>query len=219
MYTTKLTMEDRLLAADVAISNAIGDEIIIERLSFLGYDENRLKAGLELLKRVKELYNEQKKEYGEQFDASQSMYKAWEASGILYRQYSTLARVLFKNDKGTMSKLGLDKDQPKKLSNWVAQANQFYTNAMNTAEIQEKMTGYTVTAERLQAALDAVNQLLNYEKNQEKEKSEAQKSTEERNKAFSDLDEFMSDFLQIAKVMLYDKTQLLEKIGIVSPSE
>jgi hypothetical protein len=66
MYTTKLTMEERLLAADVAISNSLADEVIMERLSFLGYDANRLKIGLELLKRVKELYNEQKKEYGEQ---------------------------------------------------------------------------------------------------------------------------------------------------------
>jgi hypothetical protein len=130
-------MEERLLAAHVAISNALGDETIMERLSFLGYDENRLKAGLELLKRVKELYNEQKKEYGEQFDASKAMYKAWEASSILYRQYSTLARVLFKNETGTLSKLGLDKDQPKKLSDWVARAHQFYTNAMNTTEIQD----------------------------------------------------------------------------------
>jgi hypothetical protein len=219
MYTTKLTMEERLLAADVAISNSLVDEVIMERLSFLGYDANRLKIGLELLKRVKELYNEQKKEYGEQFKASEAMYKAWEATSILYRQYSTLARVLFKNDIGTLSKLGLDKDQSKKLSDWVAQANQFYTNAINTRDIQEKMTEYTVTAERLQAALEDVNQLLNYEKNQEKEKSEAQKATEDRNKAFSDLDEYMSDLLQLAKVMLYDKPQLLEKLGIVSPSE
>jgi hypothetical protein len=219
MYTTKLTMEERLLAADVAMSNALGDEVIMERLSFLGYDENRVKAGLELLKRVKELYNEQKKEYGEQFEASEAMYKAWEATSILYRQYSTLARVLFKNDTGTLSKLGLDKDQPKKLSDWVAQANQFYTNAMSTPGIQDKMAEYTVTAERLKAASDDVIQLLNFEKNQEKEKSEAQKSTEERNKSFSDLDEYMSDLLKIAKVMLYDKPQLLEKLGIVSPSE
>jgi hypothetical protein len=219
MYTTKLTMEERLLAADVAISNALGDGIIMERLSFLGYDENRLKTGLELLKRVRELYNEQRKEYGEQFEASEAMYKAWEVSSILYRQYSTLARVLFKNETGTMSKLGLDKDQPKKLSDWVAQANQFYTNAMNTPEIQEKMAGYTVTKERLLAALEEVNQLLTYEKKQETEKSEAQKATGERNRAFSNLDEYMYDLLQIARVMLYDKPQLLEKLGIVSPSE
>ncbi|MGD2091287.1 MAG: hypothetical protein PVH61_34240 [Candidatus Aminicenantes bacterium] len=36
MYTTKLTMEERLLAADVAITNALGDSLIMERLSFLG---------------------------------------------------------------------------------------------------------------------------------------------------------------------------------------
>ena len=33
MYTIKFTMEERLLAADVAISNALGDEAVMERLS------------------------------------------------------------------------------------------------------------------------------------------------------------------------------------------
>jgi hypothetical protein len=217
MYTQKMTMEERLLAADVAISNAIGDEVIMERLSFLGYDETRVTAGYELFKRVRELYNEQKKEYGEQFKASDAMYKAWESARVLYRQYSTLARVLFKNDTGILSNLGLDKEQASKLANWVTQANQFYTNAMNTREIQDKMVEYTVTKERLQAALEEVNQLLKYEKDQEKEKSEAQKATDERDKAFSQLDEFMYNLLQIAKVMLYDNPQLLEKMGIVAP--
>jgi hypothetical protein len=60
---------------------------------------------------------------------------------------------------------------------------------------------------------------LTYEKKQETQKSEAQKATGERNRAFSNLDEYMYDLLQIARVMLYDKPQLLEKLGIVSPSE
>jgi hypothetical protein len=219
MYTQKMTMEERLLEADVAISNALGDEVIMERLSFLGYDETRLNTGYELFKRVRELYNEQKKEYGEQFKASEAMYKAWEIARVLYRQYSTLARIIFNNDAGTLSKLGLDKEQASKLANWITQANQFYNNAMNTKEIQDQMAEYTVTKERLQAALEEVNNLLKFEKEQETEKSEAQKATDERDKAFSQLDEYMYNLLQIAKVMLYDNPQLLEKMGIVSPSE
>jgi hypothetical protein len=58
--------------------------------------------------------------------ASEAMYKAWESARVLYRQYSTLARVLFKNDTGTLSNLGLDKDQASTLAKWVTQANQFY---------------------------------------------------------------------------------------------
>ena len=45
MYSdyARLSMEDQLLAAQVAVSNALADEEIKERLSTLGFGEERLK--------------------------------------------------------------------------------------------------------------------------------------------------------------------------------
>ena len=219
MYVTTMTMEDRLLAAKVAITNALADDEIKERLALLGYNEERLNAGNELLTKTEAQYQDQKDEYSEQFQASENMQQEWARIKISFRMYTTLARFLFRKDPTKMNTLGLSQGQAFKISDWILQARQFYNNAINDTEIQAKMAEYSVTSDRLQTALQEVVKLEEMKIIQEKEKGEAQRATQKRDELFAQLDEYMYGLIQIARVVLYDKEQLLEKMGIVAPSE
>jgi len=219
MYVTTMTMEDRLLAAKVAVTNALADDEIKARLSLLGYNEERLNAGNDLLTKTESQYQKQKDEYSEQYQASENLQRAWANTKITFRMYATLARFLFRNDPTKMNTLGLLQGQSFKISDWILQARQFYNNAINDTEIQAKMAEYTVTSDRLQAALEEVSNLELMKINQEKEKGEAQRATQERDELFSQLDEYMYGLIQIARVVLHDKEQLLEKMGIIAPTE
>ena len=53
---------------------------------------------------------------------------------------------------------------------------------------------------------------------QKKKIGEAQQSTKARDVAIDKLDDWMSDFIAIARVALEEKPQFLEKLGIVEPS-
>lgn len=118
-----------------------------------------------------------------------------------------------------MNTLGLSQGQAFKISDWILQARQFYNNAINDTEIQAKMAEYSVTAERLQVSLEEVNKLEEMKITQEKEKGEAQRATQKRDELFAQLDEYMYGLVQIARVVLHDKEQLFEKMGIIAPSE
>ena len=128
--------------------------------------------------------------------------------------YSTLARVLFRNDPTKIKILGLDKAAAYKIADGIMMSRQFYTNAMAKKEIMDKMMEYTVNEERLNQALADIKKLEQIKVTQEKEKGEAQQSTSDRDDAFARLDEFMFGLINISLAVLYDKPQLVEKLGI-----
>ena len=68
----RLTIEEHLLAAQVAINNALNQADILASLSLFGYDEAKLNAGKTLLTEAETLVNQQRVEYGEQYQASQA---------------------------------------------------------------------------------------------------------------------------------------------------
>jgi hypothetical protein len=51
-----------------------------------------------------------------------------------------------------------------------------------------------------------------------KEKGEAQTATQARDEAFDAMQEWMSDFIGIARIALEAQSQYLEMLGIVEPS-
>lgn len=100
----------------------------------------------------------------------------------------------------------------------MGQARQFYLNALADATVSEKMADYGITQAKLENGKALLDQAEAANAAQKKEKGEAQQATQERDKAMDSLEEWLSDFIVIARIALEDKPQLLEKLGIVEPS-
>jgi len=78
--------------------------------------------------------------------------------------------------------------------------------------------GFGITQEKLEAGQQLVNDVEEKMNVQLKEKGEAQNATQERDEAFEELQDWMGDFIAIARIALDDKSQYLEVLGIVEPS-
>ena len=68
MSNAPRTMDQRMLAAQVAIENALADAVVKADLALFGYDEAKLLAGRELLNQTQAGELEYKLEEGEQLD-------------------------------------------------------------------------------------------------------------------------------------------------------
>jgi hypothetical protein len=116
-----------------------------------------------------------------------------------------------------MATLGLDKPSVRKLAGWLDEARQFYSNALASQEIMEKMAGLAVTSEKLEKGQSQLEDVKKAEEYQKKCKGEAMAATQELHQALEEMDEWMTDFYKVARVALKG-SQRLESLGIKVPS-
>lgn len=218
MSKTKRTLAEKLLSAQVAIDNAISDVEIKTLLTDYGYDDVRLAEGKALLDNVNQLQQTHQKEYGDQYEATNALKAIWDSANNEYMRFIKISRVALKNELAISQKLGLSGERKSSFSGWLAQAKQFYLNAIDDPTVIAKLSVFGITQIKLEAGKALVEETETKNAIQEKEKGEAQQATLERDKGADQLFEWVADFIVIARIALEDKPQLLEKLGIVEPS-
>ena len=209
----KESIDARLLAAQVAIDNALGDSGILTALTTYGYNTTKINAGKTLLTSAQELFNKQKVEYGEQYEASEKVEKAWDEADKAYMKAIKVARVALKDNVKAQASLMLSGERKRTLSGWLEQADAFYTNLIKDTDLMNKMSEYGYNATKLNNELALVKSVKDVNLEQEKEKGEAQDATKKRDAKMDELDRWMSDFKEIAFVALDENPQWLEKLG------
>ena len=212
------TLADFLLAAQVTIDNARTDEEIKTRVAEFGYDDTKLEEGKALLDTANDLQQTQQNEYGDQFAATETLNAKKEEAENTYMRLVKVARVALASECALSQKLDLGGKRKRTLSGWLAQAKQFYLNALADPAVIEKMSAFGMTREKIEAGKTLVDQVEEANAAQKKEMGEAQQATQERDAAVDALHSWRSDFIAIARIALEDKPQLMEKLGIVEPS-
>lgn len=210
------SIDAQLLFAQNALTNAQGNDIIKAKILEYGYDEPKMQTGKTLYDETSRLHTLQKKEYGEQYAATDALGAAYVAADKRYMKDVKLARIVLKGDRSAAAGLQLDGSRKRNLPGWLSQAKAFYTNALSTPAVLAAMAGVGRTEEKLNTAETMVKDVEAKRSIQLKEKGEAQAATEARDYAFDDLNEWMSDFIGIAKIALEDEPQQLEMLGLVT---
>lgn len=209
------TIDGQILFARNAITNARDVPAISTEMAEYGYDTPKLEEGLTLVETTQSRHTTQKREYGEQYGATDAFQTAREAADKIYMRHLKLARIALKDHKALYEALQLTGMRKQSFPGWLQQAKAFYTNALLSPVALEELAKLNVTQEALTAASEA---LLDVEKKhnvQLKEKGEAQAATIARDEALDALNEWMSRFIAVARVALEDNPQMLEALGIV----
>ena len=210
---------DQILAdAQLAIDNSLNNPKVLAALADFGYTRDRLSRGKQLYSTAAAAQLTQTSESGGQISASAVMNAAWSAAKKTYMRFVKVARVACKKDAGIATQLDLTGRRKESLSGWLAQANQFYQNALADKAILNELKSFGITDTKLKAGLDQLKAVETANLLQEKEKGEAQAATQKRDAALDALQDWMSDFIAIAKVALEEDPQLLEGLGVLARS-
>lgn len=221
MSLSAKSVEVLVRQARVAITNAMEDEEIKEKILEYGYDDARLQEGKELYIQLDQKYQDQQHKRGEQIETSSRLRRKLNQERNRYMVYRKLAKKVLINeeDVGMREILGINGEARTSMDGVLKEGRQFYEGILNNEQIMAKLARYALTQEKLQELLSGLDELKQLDEEQESKKGEAQKATKDRNQIFKKLNLWMGGFVIACKDALKDDDQTLEKMGIKAYSE
>ncbi|MCB9004620.1 MAG: hypothetical protein H6664_09650 [Ardenticatenaceae bacterium] len=212
------SIAERLREAEVAINNSLASAEILTAVTPFGYDQPRLEAARTLYQEAQELTEKQAIEYGEQYEATAVVQRAWDEAALAYSAALKIARIVFRGNEAARNALGLSGTRKQSLSGWLKQAQGFYNNILRTPDFIAAMTPYTYNQAKLEAESTLVQAVSDASDVQDIERGQAQEATKIRDAKLDELDQWVADYKVIAEVALDASPQMLEQLGWVVPS-
>ena len=197
----------------VSFENVEKQTEIATIMAEFGYDETLLTEGKTLLTKTREIYDYNKKEDDEKSAAYKNFTEIKENLAKTYGMHRKKAKVIFRKEPTTLSKLALTGSLPTAYIKWLETVKKFYTVASKNKDIQDKLIRLKITIEEINETIQLISDLELARAEYLREKGESQDATKLKDKAFGEIDDWMSEFYAVAKIALEDNPQLLESLG------
>ena len=198
----------------VSFENVEKQPEIATIMAEFGYDETLLTEGKTLLTKTRQAFDFNKKEDDETTEAYKNFTELKENLAKTYTLHRKKGKVIFRKEPTTLSKLALTGSLPTAYIKWLETVKKFYTVAAADSDIQSKLVRLKITTEEINGTIQLITNLELARAEYLREKGESQDSTKSKDKAFGEIDDWMSEFYAVAKIALEDNPQLLESLGI-----
>jgi len=202
----------------IAVVNAQSNAEISAAMGLFGYDALMFAEGQALLDRLIALSQQQQTEQAEKLAATESLNTAWQAANQRYGVHRSIAKRVFKDNGLAWNKLTLNEQKAASRIEGIQQAALFYKNLLGDASLMQAMTKFGQTQAILEAAEQAIQEVVNLMALQKKESAEAQIATQTRDEVWAESKTWLATMLEIARYALVDNPQLIEALGVVEPS-
>lgn len=197
----------------VALENVETQTEIATIMAEFGYDKTQIAAGKALFTQTREAYNVNQTEDDETSESYKNFLTLKENLAKTYILHRKKGKIIFKKDQTTLNKLSLSGSLPGAYIKWLETLKKFYTVASSDTEIQSKLIRLKITTAELNATMQLITNVEIARSAYLREKGESQDATQLKDKAFANLDDWMSEFYAVAKIALEDSPQLLESLG------
>ncbi len=195
------------------------DTQLINYATQYGYPPERIAEGSTLFDELTAAREVQKDKQA----AWQSLHKAFKEKERIadetQLQYRQVCRLAFKENNAMQDTLGLKSDITKTFSERVVQQTRFFQKILTTPGAVEELAKYNATLEQLESAMATITAVVTADTARMDAKADAQLATEEKNYQFKRLSTWIALYLKIMRAALWEKPQLLEKLGIVVPAQ
>jgi hypothetical protein len=199
----------------VALENVEKQPQIAAIMTEFGYGPETVAEGKTMLAATRQSYETNKTEDDETSEAYKLFDTKKEELSEIYSTDRKKAKVVFRNEPLTLERLGISGTTPRAYVRWLETVKTFYSEALVDETIKNKLARLQVTPDGLNAANALIGELESARAGYLLEKGESQEATKTKDAAFSQLDDWMRDFYDVARIALDENPQLLEALGLL----
>lgn len=210
----KNSISEQLNAAQVAITNTLNDPEILGLVGKFGYTQEKLMEGKALYDAAVNAVNYQIKSAGAQYQATEELKRAEKIAREAYQNLAKVARAVFVNDKARLAQLGITGPMPYRTADFIMKGYMIFDNALSIDEIKSALAHFGYDEKKLMLERQKIVDYDQANNKQEAAKGDAQQATKDQEAALKNLNNWLSQYIKIARVALKDNKQLLEKIGV-----
>ena len=197
-------------AASLAINNTQNSPVRQQQLEAFGFGPTRFRTGKTLLQAFIQKQATQTQWQDEQWALSQQINASLQAVQEQFKQHVSIVQVAFRHDAILLHSLKIDRLATRRWEG-VRQAIYFYSQLQQR---KVSLDAYGVSAKEVQQAHSAATQLLQLKEVRADKKSQAEHSTQEKQRAQEALRLWVKDFRTTARMAFRDQPQTLEAFGI-----
>ncbi|MGC1377355.1 MAG: hypothetical protein WA821_14080 [Anaerolineales bacterium] len=206
----KITTNDQLGAAKLVIDASLADAEIKELVGAYGYNDQKLAAGKQLYESANAAVTAQGIAESAQLAASDALAAAKTPAVDAYQSLAKTARATL--PASALPGLNLGGRMPQGTNAFCAAAGQLFDAAASLGALAE----YGYDAAKLSAERAKISAYEDANRLQETAKSRAVTATREQNAALTALNQWLAQYVKIARVALRAKPDLLKRLGVVS---
>ncbi len=208
------SISDQLKSSKVALNNSNEDIEIKAELGKYGFDQARIAEGLTYYNEADAAVSAAAAALGDQKLATENLEATKKRAEDAYQALSGVAKAVLKGNEGALTKLGLNRAMPRAMAPFISAGNILFDNALGDPDIKAKLAGRSYTDEKLTAEHAKIGDYDSADDKQEAAKGAYQRAASTEAAALKRLNDWMSEFRNIAKIALKDNKNLLEKLGI-----
>ena len=214
MSYSKLNLENKIGFALKVITVAQNDVDLSELFAGYGYTPEQFAIGREYHDAVQQLLIEQKTLYADRLVATR---RVRAASKVVYANLKEIRQLVLLG-QGTefdaYEKLGLNRRLTQKRDPMIQLARLLYETVLTDETVMAKLEQYSVTREKLESYQANIVTLLDAIAVQHHQRGIAKRATARRVAATRKLDSWMRQFIGIARQLLKNDQNSLERMGL-----
>lgn len=199
---------------NLLLDQSLTDPYIKNSVALLGYDEVKLSEVKSLLLIFEELCDNQNNKYTNTYQEQDDFLKRCEVTNGEYLDLITISKIAFKKDLYALQALGLNNIRRKSFSGWLSQGIEFCSALISNTNYILTLEAFGQTINTILAVKKQIVEIKTHYDDSRQEVEEAGQTVQIRDEILDLLSEWINDYKKIVRIVLKDKPQFLEKLGL-----